>query len=94
MSKRKRHDNLDSRVNQRALDLFKLGRAMLARGIAHDSQEINEVPVGIHRALGLRPWMAFVLDFEILDMEAELFPPHAEFALVQELHRRLVEATA
>ena len=94
MSKRKRHDNLDSRLNQRALDLFKLGRAMLARGIAHDSQEINEVAVGIHRALGLRPWMAFVLDFEIFDMEAELFPPHAEFALVQELHRRLVEATA
>ena len=48
MSKRKRHDNLDSRLNQRALDLFKLGRAMLARGIAHDSQEINEVAVGIH----------------------------------------------
>jgi hypothetical protein len=38
--------------------------------------------------------MAFVLDFEIFDMEAESFPPHAEFALVQELHRRLVEATA
>jgi hypothetical protein len=93
-NKRKPRSNYDSRLNQRALDLFRLGRQMLSRGVRHDSQEMNEVAVGIHRALALKPWQAFVLDIEMGDVKAESFPPHAEFALDQELHRRLVEATA
>jgi hypothetical protein len=93
-NKRKRRSNYDGRFNQRSIDLFRLGRAMLQQGIAHDSQEMNEVAVGIHRALALRPWQECVLDFEIFTME----PPSdrakaADFAMVQELHRRLVEAT-
>jgi hypothetical protein len=89
MSKRKRHDNIDTRLSQRAVDLFRLGKHMLARGYANDSTEFYEVCRGLHRALQLRPWMPNIFDFEIFDMKAESFPPHADFAMVQELHRRL-----
>jgi hypothetical protein len=55
---------------------------------------MNKIAMGINSALALRPWQAFVLDIEMGDTDAESYPPHADFALVQELHRRLVEATA
>jgi hypothetical protein len=92
--RRRRDDYLDARVTQRAIDLFKLGRSMLAQGYANDATEFYEVSRGLHRALNLRPWMPDVFDFEIFDMKAESYPPHADFALVQELHRRLVKAAA
>jgi hypothetical protein len=95
MSKPKRHENIDSRRLPQRIDLFRLGRAMLAEGYANDSQEMNEVALGLHRSLGLRPWQEFVLDFEIFTMEPPSDPSKAaDFLLVQELHRRLVEATA
>ena len=54
--------------------------------------EFNEVDRGLCRALGLRPWMPSPFDFECTVMEAKLYPSHANFAAVQELHRRLVAA--
>jgi hypothetical protein len=38
--------------------------------------------------------MPDVFDFEIFDMKPSSYPPHADFHVVQELHRRLVEAAA
>ena len=40
MSKRKRHDNIDTRLSQRAVDLFRLGKHMLARGYANELDRI------------------------------------------------------
>jgi hypothetical protein len=91
MSRRRREDFYDSRITQRALDLFKLGRAMLAQGFAHDSRELNEVSLALHRELHLRPWQEFVFDFEVFTMTPPT-PPDADWRLVQELHRRLVAA--
>jgi hypothetical protein len=52
----------DSRVNQTAVDLFKLARRMLGQGFTTDSREFIEVSIGLHRALALRPWQIDVLD--------------------------------
>jgi hypothetical protein len=90
--KRKRKDHVDSRINRTALDLFRLGRGMLAEGFADNSVEFNEVCRGLHRALGLRPWQPEVFDFELTIMEAKSYPVHANFAAIQELHRRRVAA--
>ena len=90
--KRKRKQHVDSRVNRTALDLFRLGRGMLAEGFADNSVEFDEVCRGLHRALGLRPWQPDVFDFELTIMEPSSFPPHADFRVVEELHRRLVAA--
>jgi hypothetical protein len=91
-TKRKRHNDYDSRITQRSVELFQLGQQMLAEGCAPDSNEMNEVALSLHRNLGLRPWQPDVFDFEFFDMRAETYPPHADFRLVEELHRRLVEA--
>ena len=91
--KRRGGDHLDARITQRAIDLFKLARVMIAQGVAHDSQEMNEVALGIHRALNLRPWHDFVIDFECFTLEPPSDPGKADdFAMVKELHRRLVVA--
>ena len=90
--RRQRHEHYDSRLSQTAVDLFRLGKSMLAASTAHDSTEFYEVSRGLHRALDLRPWMVEIFDFEIFLMEPSRFPPHAGYDLVQELHRRLVEA--
>jgi hypothetical protein len=90
--RRRRDDYLDSRVNQTALDLFRLGKTMLSQGFTDTSREFYEVSLGLHRALGLRPWQPEVFDFELFIMEPQSFPPHADFRLVEELHRRLVAA--
>ena len=58
--RRRREDFYDARITQRSIDLFKLGRAMLAQGFAHGSGEFNEVSLGLHRELHLRPWQEFV----------------------------------
>jgi hypothetical protein len=92
--KRKRHDTIDSRLNRRAVELFQLGQQLLAEGYPIGSPRMNEVSLDLHRALNLRPWMPHVLDFEVFAMRPELYGPHADFALVQELHRKLVEAAA
>ena len=57
-----------------------------------NSREFIEVSVGLHRALGLRPWQIDVLDFDLYTMTPESFPSHAGYDLVRELHRRLVAA--
>ena len=87
----KRLDDLDSRVTQTAVDLFKLGRAMLAQGFADNSREFYEVSLGLHRALGLKPWQLEIFDFELFDMQPT-HPPHVGFELVHDLHRRLMAA--
>ena len=89
--RRKHRDNYDARITQRSIDLFKLGRAMLAQGFASNSREFYEVSLGLHRALGLRPWQECVFDFEIFTMKPPS-PPDAGYELVRELHRRLVVA--
>jgi hypothetical protein len=93
MRRKRRDDYLDSRITERAIDSFRLAKAMLAQGFASDSREVNEVSLAIHRELGLRPWQPFVLDLEIFDMTPPS-PPNADWQLVQELHRRLVAAAA
>lgn len=67
--RRKHSDRLDSRITTRSVELFKLGRQMLAQGFAHNSTEFYEVSLGLHRALGLRPWHECIFDFEIFDMK-------------------------
>ena len=92
MRRRKRRDDfLDSKISQRSIDLYKLGKAMLAQSFLDDSREFYEVSLGLHRALDLRPWMLEVFDFELYAMTPR-YPPHAGFELVRELHRRLVAA--
>ena len=91
--RRKHSDRLDSRITTRSVELFKLGRQMLAQGFAHNSTEFYEVSLGLHRALGLRPWHECIFDFEIFDMKPTP-DREADFRLVQELHQRLVEAAA
>ena len=88
---RRREEVRDSRVSQRAVDLFRLGKKMSADGVAHDAQEMNEVALGLHRELKLRPWQDFVLDFELYTVTPPN-PPTADYFLVEELHRRLVAA--
>jgi hypothetical protein len=90
--RRMHHEHYDSRINQTAIDSFKLARAMLAQGFRDDSREFYEVANGLHRALGLRPWQIDVLEFESYTMTPEGFPPHAGYDFVAELHRRLVAA--
>ena len=90
--RRRRDDHLDSRISRKSLDLFKLARAMLAQGFTSNSREFIEVSVAIDRELQLRPWQPGVLDFEIFAMTPELYPPHADYRVVEELHRRLVAA--
>jgi hypothetical protein len=89
--RRKWRDNYDTRVTQTAVDLFRLGKKMLAEGFASDSREFYEVSLGLHRALGLRPWQLDIFDFEIFNMTPPS-PPDADWQLVHELHRRLVAA--
>ena len=90
--RRKNHDRYDSRIGQTAIDLFRLGKKMLAAGVAANSIEFLEVNRGLTRALGLKPWEVDIFDFETSVMEASRFQPHAAFGVVQELHRRLVAA--
>jgi hypothetical protein len=90
--RRRRDDHLDNRINQTAVDLFRLARKMLKEGVADNSQEFLEVSRGIDRELQLRPWQPCVLDFELFIMKPSSFPPHAGFRVVEELHRRLVAA--
>jgi hypothetical protein len=89
---KRRNEFLDSRVNQTAVDLFRLARKMLGEGFATNSVELLETSRGIDRALDLRPWMPGLLDFETSIMEPASYPPHANFGVVAELHRRLVAA--
>jgi hypothetical protein len=89
---KRRNGVSDSRVNQTAVDLYKLARSMLAKGCRDDSREFYEVSIGLHRALGLRPWQIDVLDFDLYTMTPESFPSHAGYDFVAELHRRLVAA--
>ena len=65
----------------------------MAQGFAHGSREFNEVSLGLHRELHLRPWQEFVLDFEVFTMTPPPVPD-ADWRLVEELHRRLVAAAA
>jgi hypothetical protein len=87
----KHNERYDSRINQTALDLFRLGRKNLAEGMRHDSKEFVQISLGLHRALGLRPWQLEVFDFELFAMTPR-YPPHAAFHLVEELHRLLLAA--
>jgi hypothetical protein len=89
-NKRKRRANYDSRLSRRAIELFQLAMAMLQQGYDPGAQEMNEVACAIHRNLGLKPWMEFVIDFECFTMTPTP-GREADFALVEELHRRLVE---
>jgi hypothetical protein len=93
MRRRKRRDDyLDARITSKAVDLFRLARRMRRQGFDGYSRELTEVSIAIDRELGIRPWMPAALDFEIFAMDAKSFPPHADFAVVKELHSRLVEA--
>jgi len=94
MSRRRHCDNLDARITQKSIDLYKLARAMLQQGFNVNSPELGEVSAAIDRELGIRPWQPAALDFAIYAMESSKFPPHSAFDLVHELHRRLVAAAA
>jgi hypothetical protein len=87
----KHRERYDSRLSQTAIDLFRLGRKSLAAGMRHDGREFVEISLGLHRALGLRPWQLEVFDFELFAMTPR-YPPHAAFHLVEELHRLLLAA--
>ena len=90
--RRKHNERYDSRISQTAIDQFVLGRRNLAEGMAPDSAEFVQISLGLHCALGLRPWMVGVFDFELFIMEPSRFPPHAAFGAVEELHRLLLAA--
>jgi hypothetical protein len=92
MRRKRRDDHLDSRITQRAVDSFRLAKAMLAQGFEPNSREFIEVSLAIDCELHLRPWQPCILDFELFDMKPLSFPPHAGFRVVEELHRRLVAA--
>jgi hypothetical protein len=90
MRRKRREDYLDSRISQRSIDLFRLGKAMLAEGFASNSTEFYEVSLGLHRALGLRPWQPDIFDFEFIMTPPS--PPNSDWQFVEELHRRLAAA--
>jgi hypothetical protein len=93
MRRKRRDDHYDARITRNAIDLYKLGKSMLAEGISDTSTEFYEVENGLHRELRLRPWQISPFDFELFVMKPPS-PPVADWRLVHELHRRLVAASA
>jgi hypothetical protein len=51
-----------------------------------------QVSRDLDRELRIKPWQPSVLDFEVYTMKAASFQPHAEFHVIEDLHRRLVAA--
>jgi hypothetical protein len=92
MRRRRRDDHYDSRVTQTAVELFSLGKRIVAAGAASDSDEIRKIEIDLHRELHLRPWQISPLDFELFDMSTQT--PTADFLLVRELHALLAEAAS
>jgi hypothetical protein len=66
---KRRGDVLDSRINQTAIDLYKLGRKMLREGVSPSSEAFIDVAFGLNRALKLRPWDEILLDAVAYEIE-------------------------
>jgi hypothetical protein len=92
MRRKRRDDFLDARISEESVILFRQGKEMLADGIPPNALAFQKICRDLHRALGLRPWMPEVFDFELYILKAASYPPHADFHLVEELHARLEEA--
>jgi hypothetical protein len=61
---KRRDDFLHSRINQTAIDLYRLGCKMLREGVPPSSEEWIDVAFGLNRALQFRPWDEILLDLE------------------------------
>jgi hypothetical protein len=68
--------------------------ATYAQGIKPELATLIEVSVELDRELGIKPWQPSALDFTIYAMDPKSYPPHADFHVIAELHRRLVAAAA
>ena len=60
MKRRKRRDDhLDARISQTALDQFQAGQGDVGSRLSPTTRESSlKSHLGLHRALGLRPWQA------------------------------------
>jgi hypothetical protein len=90
--RRKRRDDFyDARITRRALDLYKLGCAMLRDGVSPSSREWCEVAFALNRELKLKPWDETVLDLEAYDIDPAKLES-GSWRLPRALHRQLAAA--
>jgi hypothetical protein len=85
---KRRADFLDSRINQTAIDLYKLGCKMLREGVPPSSEEWIDVAFGLNRALKFPPWAEILLDLEAYDVNTE----RGDWRVQIELRRQLAAA--
>jgi hypothetical protein len=85
---RRRDDFLDSRISQRAIDLFALGCTMLRDGVDPRSDEWADVAFALNRALKLPPWSELVLDLEAYAIDPVKLES-TDWQLPRQLHRQL-----
>ena len=94
MRRQRRRDFLDSRVTQRAIDLFALGCAMLNDGVDSDSRDFWDVVFSLNKELGFKPWECnYVLELEAYDVPPEKLETEP-WRIPRQLHRQLVQACA
>ena len=60
--------------------------------LPNEYKTLIEVSRDLDRELGIKPWQPSVIDFAVFQMDASRHPPHADFEVIAELHRRLAEA--
>jgi hypothetical protein len=89
--RRRRDSYLDSRINQTALDLYRLGIRMLNDGVDPRSDAWTDVAFSLNRALKLPPWSELVLDLEAYSIPAEKLES-SNWRLSRQLHQQLAEA--
>jgi hypothetical protein len=89
--RKRRADYLDSRITDRSVELFQLGRRMLRDGIDPRSEAWIDTAFALNKELKLPPWAEMVLD-----LEAYRIPPEklesANWRLPRQLHRQLAAA--
>ena len=86
--RRRRDDYLDCRINQTAIDLYKLGCQMLRDGVDPRSDAWTDVAFSLNRALKLPPWSELVLDLAGYSIPPEKLES-ANWRLPRQLHRQL-----
>jgi hypothetical protein len=89
--RRRRDSYLDARINQTALDLYRLGIAMLNDGVDPRSDAWIDVAFSLNRALRLPPWSEVVLDLEAYAIDPEKLES-TNWRLPRQLHRQLAAA--
>jgi hypothetical protein len=88
----RRRDVLDSRISQRSVQLFRMGKSMLARGVPTDAEEFSAVASELRRELKIRPWQPDIFDENLF--EGKVDPEREDFVrVVRELYD-LLDAAA